>query len=381
MITPEEISNRAARAYLPFLRGWLRNEPFAPMSFPVGSLPAEYRDLRAAVTKLLDHMKGQRGRGYRVEVETRHTRVHGTQSLPTRIVIDTPDDLLHLVGKAHEFALFCEDVTLIRSLLPQLEGWLTENPQRVIEQHGAWPELVRVCAYFLGNPLPGLYLRELPIQVHTKFIETHTGILRRLLDDLLPTEHIAAGEPMFERRYGLRYDEPLARLRFLDVTVQASCGSPLADISAPVSQLATLDLSRQHCVIVENKMTFLTLPPLPGAFALWGGGFAVEALAGLSWLRACPIWYWGDLDAQGFQILSRLRALFPQAVSLMMDEATFQAFGVFAGLGTPCPVVALPHLTEAEHSLFARLAREQTRLEQEHITQVYAAQRLFAAIY
>jgi hypothetical protein len=203
----------------------------------------------------------------------------------------------------------------------------------------------------------------------------------RLLDHLLPPEQIASSETMFERRYGLRYDEPLVRLRFLDVAVQARCGSPLADISAPISQLDTLDCSGQHCVIVENKMTFLTLPPVPGSFAIWGGGFAVEALAGLRWLRACPIRYWGDLDAQGFQILSRLRAQFPHVVSLMMDEETFNIFAAFAGLGTPCPVNTLPHLTDMEHNLFVRLAREQTRLEQEHITQAYAEQQLFVTIH
>ena len=54
-------------------------------------------------------------------------------------------------------------------------------------------------------------------------------------------------------------------------------------------------------MITENKMTFLTLPALPDAFALHGGGFKVSGLAAIPWLRECPIIYWGNLDAQGFQ--------------------------------------------------------------------------------
>jgi len=376
MLTPQEIVTRATRSYQLFLHSWLRGEPFEPIIFPAGAPPADYHTLRAAVAKLLDGAKGPRSYGYRVELETRQTRAHGTQSLPTRIVIDTSADLLQLTGKVAEFNRFERDCALIRIRLPQLHEWLLENPQHVIAQHGAWPDLLRVCAYFLLYPRPELYIRELPIEVHTKFIETHTGILRRLLDALLPPGAIAESETQFERRYGLRVKEPLVRLRFLDPAVQAQCGMPLSEIAAPVTQLATLPLGTPRCLIVENEMTFLTLPPLPNVVALWGKGFAVEALAGLVWMHDCAIWYWGDFDAQGFQILSQLRALFPHTISLLMDHATFEAFRSFAGVAPPTGATILPHLTAHEHALFEWLAREQLRLEQEHLTQAFIIARL-----
>ncbi|HEU5103869.1 MAG TPA: Wadjet anti-phage system protein JetD domain-containing protein [Roseiflexaceae bacterium] len=380
MITPKEISTRTARSYLPFLRSWLRDEPFVPIVFPAGAPPTDYHTLRSSVEKLLGGAKGPRSYGYRVELETRQTRAHGTQSLPTRIVIDTPDDLLHLAGKVDEFSRFESDITLIRARLPRLNSWLIENPQHVIAHHGAWPDLLRVCAYFLAHPRPGLYARELPIEVHTKFIETHTGILRRLLDALLPPEVIAQNETQFELRYGLQTKEPLVRLRFLDPAVQARCGLLLSEIAAPVTQIATLTPGTARCLIVENEMTFLTLPPLADTVALWGKGFAVEALAGLSWLSDCKIWYWGDLDAHGFQILSQLRALFPQAMSLLMDQATFETFRAFAGAAPPSGAPPLPHLTASERALFEWLAHEQLRLEQEHITQAFIIDRIQNAL-
>jgi hypothetical protein len=376
MITPDDIAAKAARAYMPFLRTWLRGEPFTPLDMPAGAPPADFRALERAVAALLHGSKDRRGFGYTVELQTRATRAHGNQSLPVRIHVPTAEDMLLLVGKTAEFDAFVEDVALIRATLPELEPWLEANPQHVIEQHGAWPELLRICSYFCANPRPNMYIRELPIAIHTKFIEQHVPILTRLLDALLPAEAINMGEKSFERRYGLRYDAPLVRIRLLDDSLQARLGLPLADVAAPVAQLAALPCERLRCIVVENKMVFLTLPPLPDSIAIFGSGFQVELLRELPWLRTCPIWYWGDLDAQGFQILAGLRAMFPQVVSLMMDAATFEAFRKFAIPGTPCSIAELPQLTPDEQALFANLARSNLRLEQERISYAYAVRRI-----
>ena len=377
MITPDEIGAKAARAYMPFLRAWLRGEPFAPLDIPVGAPPADFRALERVVTALLHGSKEQRGFGYTVELQTRATRAYGNQSLPVRIHVPTADDMLLLIGKTSEFNAFADDVALIRAALPELEAWLEANPQHVIEQHGAWPQLLRVCAYFRANPRPNMYIRELPIAVHTKFIEHHASILTRLLDALLPDTALNRKEKQFEQRYGLRYDAPLVRIRLLDDTLRARLGLPLLDVAARAEQLAALPCDGLRCVIVENKMVLLTLPQLPNGIAIFGSGFQVELLRDLPWLTTCPIWYWGDLDAQGFQILARLRALFPQVVSLMMDATTFEAFREFAVSGTHSRVVELPQLTPDEQALYANLVRANLRLEQERISYMYAVQHIY----
>ena len=376
MITPEEIAAKAARAYMPFLRAWLRGKPFVPLDIPAGAPPADFRTLERVVVALRDGSKEQRGIGYTVELQTRATRAYGNQSLPVRIHVPTAEDMLLLIGKTSEFNTFVDDVALIRAALPELEAWLEANVQYVIEQHGAWPQLLRVCAYFRANQHPNMYIRELPIAVHTKFIEHHVSILTRLLDAVLPDAAVNREEKQFERRYGLRYDTPLVRIRLLDDTLRARLGLPLMDVAARTEHPAALPCEGLRCVVVENKMVFLTLPPLPNTIAIFGSGFQVELLRELPWLHACPIWYWGDLDAQGFQILARLRALFPQVVSLMMDATTFEAFREFAVSGTEARVVELPQLTPDEQALYANLARANLRLEQERISYTYAVQRI-----
>jgi len=372
VITSTEIRQKIGRQYAPLLRAWLCGEPFFPLAYPVGKLPDDYMALRDAVQRLNDHARGRRGHGYVVEARQQQTRKHGLQTLPVRIIVETQQDFLSLIDKADEFERFCRDVALIRARLPQLEAWLVQYPQRVIEQHGAWPDLLAVCAYFLEHPRPDLYIRELPIAVHTKFIEQHRGILRDLLEQLLSAEAIEQDAGTFELRFGLREEEPLIHLRFLDNQLRKHYGLPLSEISVPRSQFAALALEGQRCIVTENKKTFLTLPPFPDTFAIFGGGFMVQNLARVPWLVECPILYWGDLDAQGFQILSALRSAFPHVTSVMMNETTLQAFADFCVEGTLCTTHQLPYLTPAEHALFLHLAGKNIRLEQERISHAYA---------
>jgi hypothetical protein len=380
VISPAEIRLKAERQYLAFLQSWARGEAFVPLSWPAGRPAADFGSLRAQVHLLQSGERTAQSAGYRIEWQVQQTRALSTQTLPVRVWLDTPEDLLHLIEKEDEFARFSQDAALIRAQLPQLEDWVGRFPRKILEQHASWPGLLAVCGYFLAHPRPALYLRELPINVHTKFIEQHQGIVRELLEQLLPAEFIIADAPTFQQRFGLREEEPMVQLRFLDDQLQQRYGLPLSELCAPCSQLAGLDFSDQICLITENKMTFLTLPSLPNAFAILGGGFKVSSLAPISWLHSCPIIYWGDLDAQGFQILSQLRSIFPHVISLMMDQETCTAFAEFCVVGTPCRVRNLPYLTEEEHKLFIQLAETEQRLEQERISYPYALQQINACL-
>lgn len=376
MITPPEIRLKAERHYLAFVQAWVRGEPFTPLAFPAGKHATDFASLRAEVQRLQAGEKTASVPGYRIEWQVQQKRALSTQTLPVRVWLDSPEDMLHLIEKENEFAHFCQDIALLRVQVPQLEGWVERFPRKLIEQHNDWPELLAVCRYFLAHPRPGLYIRELPINVHTKFIEQHAGILRELLEYLLPAEAIEPNALTFQQRFGLREEEPLVHVRFLDDQLRTCYGLPLDELCVPCSQLAELDFSGSTCIITENKMTFLTLPPFPSTFAILGGGFGVGSLAMIPWLRTCPIVYWGDLDAQGFQILAQLRSFLPHVVSLMMDESTLNTFAEFCVPGTLCRVRQLPFLTAEEHTLFLRLAQGTQRLEQERISQSYALERV-----
>ncbi|MCC5639151.1 DUF2220 family protein [Nostoc sp. CHAB 5844] len=381
MINPTQIQQKAEQRYVTFLISIIKGDNLFPdENFPVGSYPKDYLALREAVTQLINQSKQTIGYGYTVELESRKTQKHGWQSLPKRISIDTEQDYLKFIKKEKEVAQFKLNVDLIRTKIPQLYDWLCDNPLKVIEYSDRWHDLLKVCQYFQQNPQPNLYIRELPIQVHTKFIEQHQRILRNLLEAIIPVEQLISVEGekeyTFEKRFSLKYREQLIRLKLLDQSLKAKYGFPASEISIPVSEFKQLNLEIHRCFITENLMNFLKFPSLENSFAIFGSGYAVQTLKAAEWLSHCPIFYWGDLDTDGFKILSQLRSYFPQTISIMMDMITFETFHEFAVSVVGAISETLPHLTSEEKTLYTHLALHQKRLEQERISQDYADQFL-----
>ncbi len=378
MLTPAQVRDKAERHYVRFLEAYLTNEDFFPLELPFPKVKAsdDYMTVKAGVQTLLSGAKREKGYGYSVAVETRTMRRYGPQSLPSRIWIENETDFLKLTGKEGEFKRFKDAVQAARRDVPQLSDWIEARPKEVLRHLNKWAGLLKVCRYFLEQPRPNLYTRELPIAVHSKFVEENRGILSKLLGHVLPLDGMDEREALFEKRFHLRYKEALIRFRVLDERFVERYALPVSDLSTPVSQFASLDLAGHPFVITENEMTFLTLPMLPNSFGLFGKGFAVEVLASVTWLERCPILYWGDLDAHGFQILSQLRGYFPNVISLMMDEVTLRTFGAFKVSGAKSTVTALPNLTLEEARVFDLLVRGEVRLEQERISHGYAVREL-----
>jgi len=235
-----------------------------------------------------------------------------------------------------------------------------------------WDDIIKVCQYFIGTPRPNLYLRQLPIPVHTKFIEEHSALLQSLLDFLIP-DHIRNKEQKkFAERYFLNHDEPLIRIRILDEKLAVY--NNIMDISFRLSDFEQIDLNCEIVLVTENKMNFLTLPLLPSAIAIWsGGGFNVSYLRNAVWLKTKSIYYWGDIDEHGFQILHQIRSYFQQVQSVMMDRLTFDTFQNFAIKGERNNAVQLHLLNQEEAGLFKLLkTKENNRLEQEKIPQPFS---------
>lgn len=378
LITPGEIRAKAERHYPRYLAAVAEGAPFTPIEIPFRRVRASdpFDDVRRSVEALIGGSRERRGTGYTVTLEPVNTRLYGTQHHPARIAFESEPDYLGYLGKQREVARLRADLALILATLPALDAWARRSVRVVVANAGRWRELLAVCRYFRDHPRPKLYARELPLGVHTKFVEENRAVLRLLLDELLPEEAIDPAGTCFEERFFLRYDEPLVRLRFLDLPVQRRLGCPVSDLSAPVGEIGALELAGVTCVVTENRMNFLTLPTLPDAVAIWGGGFRAELLRRVGWLAGCRILYWGDIDAQGFQILSQLRSVYPQTESVMMDLPTLEAHRAFVVPGTPCAVANLPHLHPTEQAAFAYVAENALRLEQEKIAQAYAAQQL-----
>lgn len=378
MISPEEIKRHALRWWKPFLQSYITGDAFFPRTIErigkvqPGEVTGRFDVLQKEIEQLYRHSKSHKGSGYVVESSVFSFRRTGSHELPDRIVFETVDDYLAFTGKKREWNLFRVNYDLIFSVIPALKLWSVENCLWLTEQRLQWDNVLKVCQYFISTPRPDLYLRQLPLEVHTKFIEENIALIQSLLNFLIP-EHVRnPGQKRFAERFHLKYDEPLIRVRILDSADRVA--GYFSDISIPLSDFEQCGFPALNVLIAENKMNFLTLPSLPSSIAVWsGGGFNVSYLKGAEWLSAKRIYYWGDIDEHGFQILHQLRHYCPHAESIFMDRKTFDRFNSFAVDGMRSFAEKFDLLTPDEAGLYNHLKSLESgnRLEQEKLPQAY----------
>jgi hypothetical protein len=369
VIDPDGLLAKAENLYWEFLRAWLADEQFFPRTIPANrELDAkDHGGAIAAIAALRDGSKEVRGYGYSIEWREKRSRAFGRNSFPDRFFFETPDDFLRFIGKQSEFAAFSSAVERLRSEFPEIGGWISSHRQLLIEVEPDLDGLLHVLRYFRANPRPGCFARELPLPVDTKFVERQERVLRDWFDLVLPPNSIRSDENHFFRRFGLRYPELHVFTRFLDSNLQHEVNCPWSELSLPLSVLANLPIRDAEAVIVENKVNLLTLRPRPRSIGIGALGRAVSELRAVPWLGTIPITYWGDLDVEGYQILSALRAAFPQTRSLLMDVATINRYRSLACAGTGSIFSVPTHLTAEEALAFGICLRESLRIEQERI--------------
>ena len=370
MISPEEIKVKAGKKYFSFLQSWMEGKPFEKLVIRGDKTyaKASLSEFEKEILLLISQSRIKKGYGYTLAFQQVKTKYLGTQDLPTTIYFDTEQDLLKYLSKEKEVILFKENQEKIISTFPILKEWTIQNPSKIIQHPAEWDNLLKVCQYFKQTPVPNLYIRELPVRVHTKFIEKNQSILGELLDNLIP-EYVNHQEKTFEKRFNLKTSEKLVRFKILDKEISRVFFSGIDDIAIPVSQFEKLNLPVKKVIIVENKTTLyttLTLPKMDKAIAIFGSGYSVSHLKQALWLNNIELLYWGDIDVQGFEILSQFRGYFPQTKSILMDKATFDIY-FEDDIGTPSHISIQLNLTAAEQELYSLLKANQWRLEQEKI--------------
>ena len=373
MITPIEIKKKATNKYKAYLQSIVEGESFNPFVIIGDKKPNKNTaKFEEELTELISRSKEKIGYGYAIEYQTVKTKRHGIQDIPISISFQTEYDYLKYINEEKATAKFKKDITSILSSFPELKDWIYNYPMKVIDND--WESLLKVCRYFKDTPKPHLYIRELPIQVHTKFIENKKSIIRELLDIVI-AEKINDDEKQFERRFNLKYDEPIVRFRILDNAISHQLFSGLDDVSIPISKFQDLFLPIQTVYVVENKINMLAFPVKRDSIVIWGHGFGVDIMKNVEWLKSKKIYYWGDLDVQGFQILSEFRTQFKQVQSFFMDRYTFDKY--FEGdKGTVTNVEKELCLTQEECDMYKYLKENNFRLEQEKIPYDYVSKQI-----
>lgn len=379
MISDKEIKIKSERKYKLFLQSIVEEIDIFPLIIFSNKKPSDtLSKYKTELDNLISNSKNKKGFGYSIDFTKKKSKSLGFQSFPSKIHFETPDDFTKYLKKDKEVTNFKILSKKIINEFPELKNWIIKFPVKVSDNLSIIDDLLKVSKYFRKNPLPKLYIRELPIKVHTKFIEQNKGLLKEILDIIIRS-YVNFEESKFEKRFHLKYDEPLVRFKILDQKLTYNLFNGINDLSIPINQFQTLQLPINRVIIVENKTnlltTALTLPNQKKTIAIFGKGFQVSILKKIDWLHNIEILYWGDIDAQGFEILSQIRGYYPNTKSILMDNDTFEKF-YENDEGTLSKITTELNLNKEELVIYNKVKNNNYRLEQEKIPLEYIKKQL-----
>lgn len=401
--TPDDIAARVRRRWDSgeLLTAYASGTAFEPIGVPLrapaaGELAGDLAAARAWISDLEQGATRPGGPVYRIERKPVGGRSIGRNELPTRVHLESYDATWRLLRVGPAVARHSDMLARTRSAAPDLADWVVRRPLRALANGDDWDRLLAAASWLDRHRGSGLYLRQITAPgVDTKFVAGHQPVLADLLAELLAVRVaaqqsdrpnradplVATAKPSFASRHG--FAEPPLRLRLRAAPGVLPIPSPLSEISVRINELSAVTAAVARVLVVENEVTFLSLPLTANTLFVFGAGYPVSAVAAVRWIADSELWYWGDLDTHGFGILNRFRQWVPAAKSVLMDRSTLVDHRDRWG-SEPTPLRAdLPLLTAAERDLYSDLAGDQlgtrVRLEQERIDWSYAKRRLAAS--
>ncbi|WP_448261910.1 Wadjet anti-phage system protein JetD domain-containing protein [Microbacterium aurum] len=372
--TPAQIAAAVRRRWDDgtLLRAFATGQPCPVIEVPLrgpsaGDLGEHFDEARAWADGIRSFSR--EGRAYEVVTGRIGGRLAGATDLPVRAVVDTYDRAWRVLGTATDAAAFRILVDAAGSD-PAAREWALRSPLAAVALADEWPTVLIALRWLESHRGSGLYLRQVTAPgVDTKFIERYRSALAAMLG--VPARSFAA-------ELGFATKPTTVRLRFAPGVLAMPAG--LSEAVLRTDELRSLAVRPRRALIVENEISYLSVPVPPGGVVLWGKGYDADAPASLEWLAGVDVDYWGDLDTHGFGILHRVRAWLPHARSVLMDRETLLAHEDRWGLEPAPTSAALPSLEAAEAALYADLVTDRygarVRLEQERIDWRWALERL-----
>lgn len=300
-----------------------------------------------------------------LELKDVKRRAYSTsQSLPTHLIIPDLDTAVRLLGGiwGGRISTARARISTLSRRFPQADPipLLRELTELAVVDFDL---LLRAADWFRTHDAAGLTPRQVPIEgLDSKWLNTRQHLVLTLSgrQDLglvrrPRTVHLTYLDPQHLHRGGRRYD----------ALTEGDAGGP-SYLPGTV-------------VITENKDTALFFPPLERGIAIQGGGNAGPALIPrLRWTAGCgSILYWGDLDAEGFEIINQYRRRGLNVRSMLMDVATLEKYREFGvthdrnGESLRRARKSLPLLTDEEQTAYRIVTDAHRdgpyRLEQERI--------------
>ena len=378
MKLPDDVRQFLARRFQSKHREWLIGDPGEgqwPLEVPLG-IPTEQAALRQ-----VDGVRAWVGawQGWQANtVQTsgtlywceRRWKALGVQRLPEKLALGGPEEVAMWIGESARWERAQSRYRTLTARWPVLAQPLPRYFDVLADYGDAdFHRLAEMLDWIANHRQSDLYPRQLPVSgLDSKWLDGRKGLLTDLVAAI---QEDSSSELDFYQRCGLKAPPLLVRMRVLDQALRARVGG-VGDITAPVEDLAGLNLPVSHVFIVENLQTGLAMSDMPGAVVFMRLGYNVDVLARFPWLACAKCIYWGDLDTHGFAILHRARSYIPALQSVLMDEDTLLRHkALWVDESAQHPATELTLLTEQEQQLYRDLNQQRwgqnVHLEQERI--------------
>lgn len=341
---------------------YIEKKSLFPLVIPLKKI--QQKDIQNSYIEFTKELQSLQNTQFPLLYKEYNFKTLGRQKLPVSIKIETLNEFLYLLDKEAEYEIFTQLYAKIIKKYPTLKILFLKKPFFVLQYYNEWDKFFLILNFFLQNKQNNLYIREISLQdIDTKYIQKHTKIIDMLLCTITQTDLLCTlSEYSFEKRYHLKYPLPQIRFRILDKDLYIA---GLSDIMLTVEEFKNLNIACKRVFIVENQITTLAFGDIKESIVIFGSGYKVGVLKNVKWLEEKILYYWGDIDADGFAILSQMRGYFPKIQSLCMDEKTFETFKHYAVKDIKAIMKELKYLKEEEKKLYSRLKNQ--RLEQERI--------------
>lgn len=375
MITPKELLAKSDKHFLKIAEAVLKGENPFPLVIPSDKKIKDtgFNNLHSAIIPLYNHSKEAKGKGYTITWKTKN--IQGSQQkIPDKIYYETLEDYLSFTKREKDFFKIKEAYELIVASFQLNADWAKEEPAFLLTYGAIMSDLLKVVRYFFDyTPPHHLYLRELPIEVHTKFIEDNVKPLKKMLDIILPADKINFEEKDFSGRYQIKRPHIFTQVRVLDDMLKSTLG--YNELALTIDDAALLTWRPDKVFIVENSACFRSFPKVKNSVAIFGEGFKSRVNKHIPWLSNCELYCWFDMDAAGFEMLNMVREYYNHAKSFLMDEMCYSQFSSFS-VHAPYRRTELPFLHPDEEKMYHFLLKGNHRLEQEKISNKYVQKHL-----
>ena len=318
---------------------------------------------------------------WHAEEKRKQTASFGKQLMPVRVFIDTPEDAMALLGLTKKKKEFLAGLSAVESQMPSLRDWYLTYFGR-ISAEDFFPMALSIARFMLEQDEREGYLREMAIPgVDTKFLENHNFLVRTLWNTLFPENTAESSDELWEKLFVQKVPTPSICVRSLDEHLRFA---GVRKLFLSQDDIADFQPPHRRIFITENKVNGYTFPDAEDSLILFGMGYGVLEMAeSAPWLADKEIYYWGDLDHDGFNILSNLRKVLPEMKihSFLMDKETLLAYVDPKVKDTGNTTTIPDYLTVSEKMAWKLIHDNGWRLEQERIPHEeveWAVERLLA---